>query len=125
MKKKILIVDDEPQMLKAIRIRLEANGYEVEAAGDGRQGLKMVKEFKPDLILLDIIMPNMDGNIVAATLRGQEETKNIPIVYLTCLVAEAEEKDLELKMGSKRTQFLAKPFDAEKLLGKIRNILET
>ena len=77
---KILVVDDEPELVKAIEIRLRASGYQVEVAYDGEEGIKKAMEFKPDLIILDIVMPKISGYEVCKILKSNEETRHIPIL---------------------------------------------
>jgi len=91
MKKKILIVDDEPDFADMIKMRLEANDYEVVTANDGVEGLRKAEEENPNLILLDIMMPGMDGYEVLRRLKRGEGTQYIPIVMLT---AKGEAKSI-------------------------------
>jgi len=120
-KNKILIVDDEADLVELLKWRLEANNYEVITAFNGKQGLAQAREHKPDMIILDIIMPDMDGTSMAAALGEDKELKNIPIIFLTCLVEQKEDhlKGLEIAPNA----FLAaKPFNAQELLAMIQNI---
>lgn len=113
MPKKILVIDDEPELVKAIKIRLKASGYEVEVAYDGLTGINKVKETKPDLILLDIRMPGMDGYEVSRKLKADLDTKDIPIVIFTV----SQEKDLEKKCKEVGvTDYIMKPFETKDLL---------
>ena len=119
-KKKILVVDDEPQLAGFVKMRLEANNFEVAVASDGRDGLKKGSENKPDLIILDILMPNLDGFSMLAKLREDEETKSLPVIILTAKdtpdsVAKA------LKLGA--NDYIVKPFEARILLEKIRKLV--
>ena len=116
-KKKILVVDDEPHIVEAVKFRLEANNYEVITAPDGQEGLKKAKAAKPDLVILDIVMPGMDGTAVAAALKDDLNTKDIPVIFLTCLVKKTEEKKAEHMIGHEF--IIAKPFEAEELLSMI------
>lgn len=121
MGKKILVIDDEPELVKAVQIRLESNGYEVEVAYDGQVGLDKAKQVKPDLILLDIIMPKMDGYEVAKKLMAIPETENIPIVVFTA----SQQRDLEdrcRELGI--TTFVKKPFESTKLLELVNKVLQ-
>lgn len=121
--KKILIVDDEQELVKAVRIRLEQEGYEVLIAYDGMEGLRMVKNNKPDLIILDVLLPKIKGDSVANNLKEDKETCGIPIILLTCLAPGVTSKstacfeDGHLLMG--------KPFDTEELLSLIKDLLES
>lgn len=119
-KKKILIVDDEPQLAGFVKMRLEANNFEVTLASDGFDGLKKVKEEKPNLILLDILMPNLDGFRMLAVLKENNETKSIPVIMLTAKDAlDSVAKALE--MGA--SDYIVKPFDSKMLLEKIRKLI--
>jgi len=83
--KKILIVEDEQTLVKALTSKLENEGFEAEGAINGEEGMKLAKSKKPDLILLDVIMPRMDGMTMLKKLKEDEETKNIPVIMLTNL----------------------------------------
>ena len=84
-KKLILLVDDDPDFVEAVRVIVENGGYEVEVAYDGQEGLEAVAERKPDLIVLDVMMPVMNGHEACAKLKGSEETADIPIILLTAV----------------------------------------
>lgn len=121
MSKKILVIDDEPELVKAVKIRLESNGYEVETAYDGPTGLEKTKEFKPDLILLDIIMPGMNGYEVSKKLKAEPDTKDIPIIIFTASQQrELEEKCKEVGV----TDFITKPFETSDLLNMVNKFLK-
>ncbi|OGW75569.1 MAG: hypothetical protein A2Z72_01470 [Omnitrophica bacterium RBG_13_46_9] len=91
--KKILIIDDEEDFTKPVKLNLEAIGkYVVRAENKGALGPSAVKQFKPDIILLDILMPDMEGNEVAYQIKSDKDTKNIPIVFLTVIAKEDEIK---------------------------------
>ena len=85
-KKRILIIEDEPELADAIKIRLEERGYIADTANDGLEGWKAVQSIKPDLVLLDLILPVMDGYEVCRYIKGDKKTKNIPVitVYTIC-----------------------------------------
>jgi DNA-binding response OmpR family regulator len=120
-KKKILIVDDERDILKALMIRLQVAGYEVVTAFDGAQGIFMAHKEQPDLIILDIRMPAGNGFSVAEKLKQSENTFSIPVIFLT----GSPEKDSEqkaMKLGARF--YIKKPYDPEELLDAIRRALE-
>jgi len=119
MSKKILIVDDEKDLLEILKVKLKDVGYEVLTAENGRDAIAKAKTQKPDLITLDIIMPDIDGAEVAEELKKDPETKNIPIIFLTCLVTKGEEEK-HVKGGR---YFMAKPYDASELLQTIEKHL--
>jgi DNA-binding response OmpR family regulator len=122
MSKKIFIVEDELDFLSTLRERLEFEGYVVATAVDGEQALGKIPEEKPDLILLDIMLPEMNGYQVCRELQSNPETKTIPVVVVT---AKSQESD---KFWAKETgadDYLTKPFEMEELLQKIQdNLLE-
>ena len=117
-KKKILVVDDEEGSLEMAEIRLKEFGYEAITATNGKDGLRMAEKECPDLILLDVMMPEMDGGEIAYLLSENPKTKDIPIIFLTSLVSEREEFK-----RAKGYLFVAKPFDKEKLLRVIKEAL--
>jgi DNA-binding response OmpR family regulator len=120
MTKKILIVDDEPHIVKMVELRLKAHGYNVVAAYDGQEGLDKVKQEKPDLIILDLMLPKLDGYKVCDTLKADEECKDIPIVMLT---ASAELENVKSGLQKGADSYLTKPFKPETLLGIIEGLL--
>jgi two-component system alkaline phosphatase synthesis response regulator PhoP len=119
-KKKILVVEDEAELTGAIQIRLEQAGYEVLVAYDGQQGLEKARGENPDLIVLDLMLPKMDGYKVCRMLKFDEKYKKIPVVMLT---ARAQEKDESLGYEVGADAFITKPFKYQVLLSKIRELL--
>lgn len=118
---RILIIEDEPDITELIKNRVESAGYKTIAAYDGVEGLEMAKKEMPDLILLDILMPRMDGITVAMRLKKMDETKHIPIII--CSVTKGpDEEGLTKKIGV--DDYLYKPLNAEELLGKIKKVLK-
>lgn len=117
-KKKILVVDDETAFIKMVRMRLEANNYEVIEAADGNEGLKKTREENPDLILLDIMMPHKDGYTMLHDLKMDEKTELIPVIIIT---AKANMKKLFEREDIE--DYLTKPFDNVDLLQKIEKVL--
>jgi two-component system, sensor histidine kinase and response regulator len=118
--KKILIVDDEPNIVKMVVSRLQANGYDVLSAYGGNEGLEKCKLYKPDAVILDIMMPDIDGTAVAEKLKEDPETSSIPILFLTAAVRSSELPNNQ-KIGGH--YILAKPFIAEELLRMLKRIL--
>ena len=116
--KKILIVDDEPDILEVLGKRLIDAGYQVIKAQNGEEAIEKAKSELPNLIILDIVMPDIDGGEVAEVLKEYEATKNIPVIYLTCLYTKKEEKEVGHLI--KENFFVAKPYDATELLNIIR-----
>jgi DNA-binding response OmpR family regulator len=120
MKKKILIVDDEPSIVRLLAIRLKANGYETFVANDGLEGLKMARNVKPDLILLDLKMPAGGGILAFKNLKASTYISTIPIIIITAL-PEEEVKKLTMEMGA--DGFFSKPFKSVELLKKIEELI--
>lgn len=120
-KKRILLVEDEKDMVYAVTLQLEANGYEVLTAYDGREGLGKAKKEKPDLIILDLMLPKMDGYKVCGLLKADTRYTKIPIVMFT---ARAQESDIKLGEELGADAYITKPFEPQVLLSKIRELLE-
>jgi len=121
-KKKILAVDDDPSVLVLLEKRLTASGYEVLTAANGRDALEIAKSQMPDLIVLDILMPELDGSETAARLHEDPHTKDIPILFLTCLFTKREELAEGHQLG--HNFFLAKPYNPKELLDEIALMIE-
>ena len=118
--KKILFVDDEPQLVEMVKIRLEANNYEVILASDGEQALEKARGEKPDLIILDIMLPKMDGYKVCRMLKFDDKYSSIPVIMLTARSQESE-KSMGEEVGA--DAYIIKPFEPQMLLGKIKELL--
>ncbi len=120
MAKKILIVEDEPAIHELVKYNLQKEGYVVLSAYDGSAGADLARDQKPDLILLDMMLPKMDGMEVCKTLKSNTRTSGIPIIMVT---AKSEETDkvLGLEMGA--DDYLAKPFGVRELLARIKAVL--
>ena len=116
----ILIVDDEKNLLVALENLLITEGYSVVTASRGRDAVVLAKSRQPDLIVLDVMLPDMDGPQVAEELNGIPETKDIPIIFLTALLSKNEEKT---KQSPGTTLVLAKPYEAENLISEIKKLL--
>lgn len=121
MAKKILIVDDEPQIAFLLVGRLKANGYECLSASDGLTALEMAKRDMPDLIILDLMLPKMDGHKVCGLLKKDSRYAKIPIVLFTAR-AQDEDKRLGEEVGA--DAYIVKPFEPVVLLGKIKELLQ-
>ena len=116
MVKRILFIEDEPDIVMLMQTRLKSQGYEFLSAFDGEEGLKMVQEEKPDLILLDVVMPKIDGLTVCRRLKADPQTKHIPII----IVSASGGKDLpERCLAAGADDVVIKPFEAQELLDKI------
>lgn len=121
MAKVILIVEDEPKSLKLIRDLLQVSGYTTIEATDGKQGVELAKEKRPDLILMDIQMPVMDGLEATRILKANSATREIPIVALTSY-AMAGDEERALRAGC--NGYLTKPIDIEGFLEKVEELLQ-
>jgi two-component system alkaline phosphatase synthesis response regulator PhoP len=117
---KILVVDDENLMVRMVQIRLEASGYEVITACDGEEGLKKAKKENPDLIILDIMMPKMDGHEVCRLLKADERYERIPIIILS---AKTQKSDIDKSLKAGAEAHVTKPFEPKVLLAKIKEVL--
>ena len=118
---KILVVDDEPRNVKILQIQLKARGYTVYTAADGLEALGVVEKEMPDLILLDINMPKMDGFEVVKKIRTNEATEFIPIVMITALRDTRENRIKSIEAGA--DDFIEKPFDSLEVLARVRSLL--
>ncbi len=120
---KILVVDDEPDIVNIVERILKKHGFETMGAYSGEETLNILKKEKPDLILLDIMMPGMDGWETAKKIKENPETKDIPIVFLTI---RGEEEDQEKSfIYSKANAHITKPIIEEKLIATIKWVLKT
>ena len=119
-KKKILLIEDEPYQVMMIKFRLEANNFDFISACNGEEGLKKTYEEKPDLILLDLFMPKIDGYEVCRRLRRNKETKKILIVFFTAS-AGPDIKEKFHDYGA--DDYISKPFESEELVAKINALL--
>ena len=120
-KTKILVVDDEPNIVQTLKDRLEMNEYTVSTACNGQEGLEVAKQESPDLILLDVIMPVMDGHEALENLRQAEWGKDISVIMLT---ARSQAQDISRAKACDIEDYIIKPFDLSELLEKIESILE-
>ncbi|MEJ2724296.1 MAG: response regulator [Deltaproteobacteria bacterium] len=119
-REKVLVVDDEEDLLELLRFNLSKEGYEVSCAASGGDALKSVRSHIPDLILLDLMLPDMDGLEVARRLRNDSDTRNIPIVMLT---AKGEEADIVTGLELGADDYITKPFSRKVLVARLRAVL--
>jgi len=119
--KSILIIDDDESIIKTVRAILISQGYSVLAASSGENGLKIAQNQKPDLILLDVILPGVKGRDVCKQLKEDVKTKNIPVVFLT---SKDSEDDIQAEKEVGGEGHLTKPVDAKMLIAAIHNILQ-
>ena len=121
-RKCILCVEDEPEMIDLSRLILGRRGFEVKGATGGMQGLKMIREEHPDLVLLDLMMPDMDGWEVYQQIKADEKTRDIPVIVVTAK-AQSIDKVLGLHIA-KVDDYIAKPFSPQDLLNSVEKILQ-
>lgn len=120
MMPKILVVEDEPENQLAIQVILTVEGFEVISVEDGRLALQTAQEQRPDLILLDVMMPETNGFEVLAQLRQNEATKDIPVIMLTAL---AQRADVARAVEAGVDDYVAKPFEPDDLIERIRKAI--
>jgi two-component system alkaline phosphatase synthesis response regulator PhoP len=122
MAKKILVVDDEPHIVRLVEVNLQRAGYDVVKAMDGVEALEQVKAEKPDMVVLDVMMPRMDGFTVLKHLKADPETQEIPVIMLT---AKAQDADIFKGWQSGVDSYLTKPFNPMELLTFVKRIFES
>lgn len=119
-RKKILAVDDDKFIVMVIRVNLEFEGYEVIEAYDGVQALEMIESENPDLVVLDIMMPEMNGWDVLSRIRENPKTEDLPVIMLTAL---AQDRDIEEATLRGADVYLTKPFEPEELILTVKRML--
>lgn len=119
-KKKILIVDDEPNILLSLEFLMKKNGFEVYIARDGEEALNIIQNEIPQMVILDIMMPKVDGYEVCQHIRGHEQLQHIKVIFLT---AKTKESDIQkgLEMGA--DMYVTKPFSTKDLISKVHGLL--
>ena len=115
--KKVLVVDDEPDLVETVRFPLEMEGYRVLVSYNGEDGLNQARRESPDLIILDLMLPKLDGYKVCRLLKFDEKYRHIPILMLT---AKAQEKDRLLGKETGADGYMTKPFDIDQLMEKVK-----
>ncbi|MQC27427.1 MAG: response regulator [Chloroflexi bacterium] len=121
-KRKIVCVEDEPEMIDLIKLILSRKGFEVLGANGGAKGLEMIRAEKPDLVLLDLMMPEMDGWQVYQQLKAREDTKDIPVIVVT---AKAQNIDKVLGLHiAKVDDYIPKPFSLQELVDRVDQVLK-
>ena len=118
---RVLVVDDEIDLVRILEFGLASAGYTVESASDGQEGLKKARETKPDIVLLDLMLPKLDGYKVCRLLKFDERYKHIPIIILS---ARTQEGDQALAMEMGANLFVTKPYDFAEILGHIETLLK-
>jgi two-component system phosphate regulon response regulator PhoB len=122
MKQKILVVDDEPDAVELIEFNLKAAGYDVVRANDGEEALKKARMTLPDLIVLDLMLPEVDGMEVCKILRRDQKTSSIPVVMVTAKAAEID-RVLGLELGA--DDYVTKPFSPRELVLRVKRLLKS
>ena len=117
---KILLIEDDSDISELVQYNLEREGYRVYASGDGEIGLNQALQLKPNLIILDLMLPGLDGLSVCRKLRASQETQDIPIVMLT---AKGEESDVVIGLEMGADDYVSKPFSPKELVARIRAVL--
>lgn len=120
MSKKVLIVDDEPNIVTSLEFLLERNGYTVQVARDGDAALASIADFTPDLILLDVMLPNKSGFDVCQRIRANPEWQDVQIIMLT---AKGRDSEVTKGLALGANDYVTKPFSTKELLARVRRIL--
>lgn len=118
--KKIVIVEDEPDILEILSYNLKREGFDVSTALNGTDGLKIIQQVVPDLALLDLMLPGMDGLEICRELKSHQSTSNIPIIMVT---AKGEESDVVLGLGVGADDYIAKPFSPKELIARVKAVI--
>ena len=116
----VLVVDDDPVILKLLEVNFEMEGFQVVRAADGAEGLERAREVRPDIVVLDVMMPRMTGYEVAKALREDHNTAHIPIIFVT---ARAQSSDVEKGMELGVEDYVTKPFDPLELIDRVNSLL--
>ncbi|HUZ06356.1 MAG TPA: response regulator [Candidatus Paceibacterota bacterium] len=119
MVNRILLVDDENDFIELLQYKLAGQGYELIVANDGVHALSQARQMKPNLILLDILLPDLDGLSVCEILRRQPSTKNIPIIFMSALTSDVTKRTVAMQADD----FFTKPLDLPRLVQRIADLL--
>ena len=117
---KVIVIEDEADILEVIQYNLEREGYRVLTARDGKEGLRLIKKEMPDIVLLDLMLPSLDGIEVCRKLKEDPITHSIPIIMVT---AKGEESDIVLGLGIGADDYVSKPFSPKELMGRVKAVL--
>ena len=120
MSEKILVIDDEVEITRLLKIKLEREGYAVSLALNGQEGLQLAETVRPHLILLDVVMPGKDGYEVLTALKRNPTTKEIPVIMLT---GKVYDDDIQKGFDLKADNYIAKPFHSDLILKRIETVL--
>lgn len=119
---RILAVDDEPNIVRLIQVNLERHGYQVETANNGAQALAKIRASRPDLLVSDVMMPEMDGFELLANIRRDPQLMDLPVIMLT---AKAQDRDVLEGYKTGADMYLTKPFNPQELLAFVKRILSS
>lgn len=119
-KNRIAIVEDEADIREILEYNLNREGFAVESAADGASGLEMIRRSRPELVLLDLMLPDIDGLEICRQLKGEEDTRNIAIIMVS---AKGEESDIVLGLGIGADDYIPKPFSRKELVARVRSVL--
>ena len=122
MSKSVLVVDDQPHIVRLIQVNLEKGGLRVATAADGVEGMRKIREHRPDLIILDVIMPHKDGFEVLREIKADPELSETPVVMLT---VKAHNADIVEGLKEGAELYLPKPFHPKELVSLVKRVLET
>ena len=120
-KKKVLVIDDQQEIRELVSVTLRGTEFDVIKADGGREGIRIAREEKPDVILLDLMMPGLDGFAVSNFFKRMPDTQDIPIIFLT---AKKTKKGLNIALKQGAVDYIMKPFDPDDLLTRVRRALE-
>jgi len=118
---KILVADDSPFVLEIVETVLKSEGFEVITASDGIEAWDKIQKERPDIVIVDIIMPGLNGYQICEKIKHDEELKSLPVLVLT---TKAQDKDIELAQASGADLYMTKPFDPDELAAKVRKFFE-
>ena len=118
---RVLIVDDDKVIQQLLEVNLELEGYEIAKASDGEEALQQVEAFRPELVLLDVMMPKMDGREVCRRIKSNADTKGIPVIFLS---ARAQEMDVSSGLELGASAYVTKPFDPVDLIETVQKVLD-
>jgi len=121
MNEKILIIDDEKNIVELLKFNLELNGYQTEYAYDGKIAIDKIREWKPELVLLDIMLPGVDGITISQIIRSDENLKNMPIIMMT---AKSQDSDKFIGFESGADDYITKPFVVKEVIYRIKAVLK-
>ena len=119
--KRVVVIEDDPEMIELVKLILAKDGFKVSGAGNGRDGLETIQEVGPQVVLLDLMMPDMDGWEVYQSMKANEQMKNIPVIIITAK-AQSIDKVLGLHIA-KVDDYITKPFSPTELINSVRKVM--